>query len=351
MQLIILDCKTLTVKDYAFVSDEFEIIIDLVVPQKSSFIVNKNIINGVVGDLVTLKHLNYFYLGVIDTIESIDDYKIKILTKNFTEIFNIKVPVNSYSGDLILYIENLIIDHFKNNEDNNQNLNYLRVNKKTTATGTINFDKDTLMSITEVIEMILKMYILSINIELVIEDGSFKYVDVVISKPADKKVIKSNMSAITDLIIISNDSRTVNKITFYPKNDNLNYKNSVSFYLLRNNEVSTNKDNPLRFSNVIQKSELYSDNDYINLTQKAKKEFLNSSLNHSISFNVYSRNNLITPIVNLKTGDYIDFIKDERVYETQVTQMKFANNFYQATVTLGEYRVNLTDKLKLLNKE
>ena len=55
MKLIFLDRITLKYKDNAYVSSEFEIVLDSVVKQKSNFTVNKEEIKASVGDIVVLK--------------------------------------------------------------------------------------------------------------------------------------------------------------------------------------------------------------------------------------------------------------------------------------------------------
>jgi hypothetical protein len=43
-------------------------------------------------------------------------------------------------------------------------------------------------------------------------------------------------------------------------------------------------------------------------------------------------------------------VGDAKTYETMVTQLSFKNGFSSCSVVLGEYRVKLTDKIKLLQR-
>ncbi len=49
-------------------------------------------------------------------------------------------------------------------------------------------------------------------------------------------------------------------------------------------------------------------------------------------------------------GDYISFIHNGKTYESIVTGIKFKDSLKHAVITLGEYRVKLTEKIQLLSK-
>lgn len=68
MKLIFLDRITLKYKDNAYVSSEFEIVLDSVVKQKSNFAVNKEEIKASVGDIVVLKEGKLSYIGIVQAI-------------------------------------------------------------------------------------------------------------------------------------------------------------------------------------------------------------------------------------------------------------------------------------------
>jgi hypothetical protein len=55
MELVFLDRNTLQYKDYGYVDKTFEINLDLVIIQKSTFLLNKGVLNAAVGDIVILK--------------------------------------------------------------------------------------------------------------------------------------------------------------------------------------------------------------------------------------------------------------------------------------------------------
>ena len=69
MELIFLDREDLSVLDFGYVEQEFNLIIDSVIPQKSTFSVNKLKINAEVGDLVVIKNKEINYIGIISSIQ------------------------------------------------------------------------------------------------------------------------------------------------------------------------------------------------------------------------------------------------------------------------------------------
>jgi hypothetical protein len=51
MQLVFLDRLNLAYKDYGYVDKDFDITLDLVIIQKSTFIINKTKLNASIGDI------------------------------------------------------------------------------------------------------------------------------------------------------------------------------------------------------------------------------------------------------------------------------------------------------------
>ena len=98
------------------------------------------------------------------------------------------------------------------------------------------------------------------------------------------------------------------------------------------------------------KYEFYGDKDYDSLLTKATKALVASSLEHSITFNFSFHTNQIEALKNLKVGAIVRFITEKKTYDTIVSKMEFKGTFNVAKVTLGEYRLSLTDKLKLFDR-
>jgi plastocyanin len=98
------------------------------------------------------------------------------------------------------------------------------------------------------------------------------------------------------------------------------------------------------------KSYIYTDNDYETLETKARSEMVTSKLDHNITFMIDMKNKVFIPFVNIQLGDYVSFIHKGKTYESVITGITFKDSMNFATITLGEYRVKLTEKIQLLSK-
>lgn len=350
MELIFLDRSTLGYKDHGFVDNEFELVVDLVVSQKSNFTVNKSDIKAVVGDIVVLRQSDYSYIGIIETIEVTDDKKTKVRSNDFKELFNVKVPIESYNGDLAGYLASVIRKHFINSFDNYQNLEYLSIEIKTSVEGTLTFDADNLMTITDLIELVSKSYGINLKYKVTFLRGRFTGIHIIIDSVSTGIKLNSDVACISELVISDSSEQVINKMIYYPKKENLTYKNTITYYLLTDGNITTTKTDNRRYKNVRFKCEYYSDKDYEQLETKARSSMISSNLNHSINFTLAMNNNIFHPLTDTFLGDYIKFYAHEKVYDTCITQIKFKNGFNSASITLGEFRNTLTDKIKILTK-
>jgi len=350
MQLIFLDKSNLLYKDYGYVDADFELVIDLVISQKSTFNVNKININADIGDLVVLKECNYSYVGIIETINVSEDGKSKIQTNDFKEIFNVKVPIESFSGDLVAYLSSIINRYFINSGDSIQDLPYLTISKETEVNGSLVFGDDNLITVTELIELVSKTYEINIKYNVGFIRGRFSGIELIIYKATTGIKMKSNLSAISDLSISDSDEQVTNKVIFYPKKENTEHNEVIAYCLLTDGTISTNIFDEKRYSNVVLSYSCYSDSDYETLATTARSEMVSSNIDHSITFTLASSNSIFKPLNNLFVGDYIGFFTDKKSYSTVISQIKYKSNFSQCYITLGEYRTRLTDKIKILTK-
>ena len=95
MELIFLSRGSLKYKDHALITSDFELIVDLVVNQKSNFTLNKEKINAEIGDIAILKDATLNYIGIIESIIVNPNKTIKVQLNDFKEIFNVKVPAEN----------------------------------------------------------------------------------------------------------------------------------------------------------------------------------------------------------------------------------------------------------------
>lgn len=352
MELVFLEKEDLSVLDYGYVEKEFQLIIDSVIPQKSSFNVNKTNINAEIGDLVIIKDPSINYIGIILSIE-VDENKgiSKVQTNDFISILDIKVKLNSYEGNLSIYLYNLISSAYLSNDDTYQRIKYLSIARDYhSVTGALTFEADTIDSISSVLKTLNKGYSIGVKYNLLYSNGQITGIELHISSCTTGLVLKSNYKGITDLVVSSSGEQSINKVTFVPSDENTTYFRVISYYLLKNGNITDYSKDMQRYKNVQAITKIYKDADYESLLTTAQTEMFASSLEHSITFNIQTKNGVAEPFVDFNVGDFIEFITPTKNYQTIVTQISLKNNVYQASVILGEYRVSLTDKLKLLTK-
>ena len=350
MQLVFLDRKTLGYRDNAYISTEFELVIDMVVSQKSTFKVNKASLNAKIGDLAVLKEKDLNYIGIIESLTKNTDGTYKVQCQDFKELFNIDVPIETFTGDVCLLLRDKIKQAFINNSDSLQNLTYLDITVNASVSGTLSYGDDSLINIKDLIELISKTYGIIVKYKVGFLRGRFYAIYIIIDEISKVTKLRHDLKAIHDLKITDTDQYSVNKVIFYPKKENETHKSIVNYYLLKDGTVTTNKNDPRRYENVNCSSSYYGDSDYDSLETKARSEMVSSSNDHQITFSLSLDNHVFIPLSNMFLGYAVLFYAPLKEYSTILTQIKYKNNFDECFVTLGEYRTSLTDKIKLLSK-
>lgn len=347
MELVILDRLNFSVKDNIRVANEFEILHDLVVTQRSTFKVDKKELNAKIGDYLYVKK-DGLYFGVIESFIKENNYQL-ISCYDFKEIFKVEVLALSYEGNLADYIEGIIRTTFITNSDSNQNISYLQISKETSKIGKLTFEDDKVMTIYEILELITKMYGVSVRSNVVFDNGSFLGLEIRIVQISSGIKIKADNLFLDDLIVNDSSKEQVNKVTYYPRKDNLFFKDIKTYFLLKDGTISEDVSSSLRYEKVISKAQTYSDNDYLDIPDKVKSILVVSKEDHQITFTTTKKSSLEV-LNNLEIGDFIEFIYKGKIYDSIVTGLKYINNMEVVHVTLGEYRVNLTEKLQILTK-
>ena len=351
MELIFLNEQTLEIVDYAYCTDDYEIVLDALIPQKSKFTVTKQSLNVEISDLLVVRDGGYFYVGIITSMSAEDNNTTKIESMDFLSILDVDVPLpTSFEGNVASFLVQLINQNYKTNSDSYQNISYLdpviEVNKPVNLT----FEADAKDNILDLIEDFNKTLGIRVCYELVLENGRFSKLRLKIVESNIGIRIKSDLGTITDLVVNDINENSLNKVIYVAKSDNEEHHDTVVYYLQTDGTVTTNNVLALRYPKVKFKYEFYSDKDYPNLETKASKALIDSSLKHNITFNFSFFTNKIEGLSDLKLGTFVEFLSKDKVYETLVTKMVYKKTLKTAEITLGEYRVSLTDKIKLLDR-
>lgn len=350
MKLLFLDRSSLQYKDNAYISNQYELVLDMVLIKRSAFQVNKTNINCTIGDIIILKSDIYSYIGILESIERLDDDTTSIKSLDFREIFSLDIPATSFSGDLADYLYQIITSYFKNNSDSKQNLSYLTISKETSVPGSLSFESDNIISMSKIFELVSKGYGISFSTDVTYLRGRITGIIFRIVSVNQGLVIKSDFSSILNVETNDSTSQLINKVVFYPRSDNQIYQSIKTYYLLTTGEITEDGTSDYRYTSVMAKSFIYSDNDYETLETKARSEMVTSKLDHNITFMIDMKNKVFVPFTNIYLGDYVSFIHKGKTYESVVTGITFKDSMNYAAITLGEYRVKLTEKIQLLSK-
>lgn len=349
MELIIFDRRTFQIKEHVMFTDTFEIKLDLVISQKSSFKVSATKLQAKLKDIVFVKTESFKYLGIIESIDLEAD-GIVIGTLEFKEILQKEVKAISFQGNIADYLGEIIRNTFITNTDTLENLNYLTVSKETSKLGTLNFEQDKFLKLSEIMELISKSYGVSIKEEIVLTQGKFTSICLRIVNVTEGLKIKADTLSLNDLTINQASETVVNKLEFYPKDENTVDKRIRIFYLLTDGTITEDKKDVRRYSEVSSKIKTYKDGEYETLLAQAQNELSVTRTDHQISFTVDMKNQIIRPFNNIFIGDFVEFMFQGKTYDSIVTAMSFKDSIKACQITLGEYRIKLTEKIQILSK-
>lgn len=351
MELIFLDEQDLSILDHALCTSDYEIVLDTLIPQKSSFIISKQSLNAENGDLLVVRDKEYCYIGIITSIKKEENGSIKIETKDYLSLFDIEIPLpTAFSGNIASYLITIFTSTFKTCGDSYQNVSYLVFESEVYKEATLSYENNTLMNLLDLVEEFSKTYGIRLSYELIVKDGVFYQIKVKVVEAKLGLILRDNLGSISNLVINDTNENSLNKVVFVPEVENSRHRSKVTYYLYKDGTIGIYNTIIKRYSKVKVKYVYFKDDDYDALLSKATKLLVDSSLNHSITFNFSFVINKIETLQDLKIGTFVELITSEKVYDTLVTKMKFKGSFNIAEITLGEYRGSLTDKLKLIDR-
>ena len=262
------------------------------------------------------------------------------------------MPVTSFRNKEVgTELLNLIKTSFYSTNDPHKKMRYLLFQKYNAVKGSVTFDDDKLESIVDLNESWSKQFGVRLGYELVLSDGRISNIRVVSKQITKGFTLRGDLGAISNLIINDSNEQDLNEIIYVPKKDNVSHKKTIHYCLLKDGSITTNELDENRPEKALFEYETYSDDDYENLENKAKESLADSSLEHSITFDITTNNQTVSPFKKFWIGDYAYFVSKTKTYDTMVTQIKFKETLDIAHVTLGEFRIKLTDKLKLLTRK
>lgn len=350
-QLVFLDRHSLDFLDYAIVS-EFELVVDMVVNQKSNFTLNKESIKANVGDIAVFRAEGIEYIGIVESFVHGENKTTQVQLNDFKEVFNVQVPIEGMMSlnwaNLCSFVGTLIDKYFKDKNDPQQQMPYIEVESHAMVIKSMNFESDSFINIKEFMDMLIKDYGLLIRFKTEIEGGKFSKVIVVIEESKIVAQFRHDYKAIRNLEVRDSTEYSVNKCVFYPHMSNMTHRDKVYYYLLKDGNITKESDVEGRFNSVSVHGEFYNDKDYESLESKAKSILVTSSRNHEITFDLAVKSSVYIPLNTLFVGSHVVFYTKENKYTTLLTQIKYGANMGVCRIVLGEHRSSLTDKIKLL---
>jgi len=342
MNLLIYNRKDFTFKANLPI-EFFEIVLDTVINSESSFLISGSSGETLQEDIAILHERSFFYIGIVKTITS-EGIKTKINTMHFNSVLETEYLTSSYPlGNLGTYLKSLISNTFINNGDSSQNMNYLRVVNESTATGSLSVTKTEVKTISELISDLNAKYGIRMETRLGIVGGEITHLKMVILDAVSTLKLRYDLTLLRNLSINENGEIPLNKVILY--GDGLA---TLTYYLLTDGSVSTNASSPFRITPV-NYSYLEYQSDDVPLTV-AQNELVKDKFRHAITFEVMMDNLIFSPFKNIALGDQIEFITANKTIPSILSQMTFKNTLKQCSVILGEHRMKLTEKLKIIER-
>lgn len=323
--------------------ESFEIVLDTVINSESSFVIAGSGENTLQEDIVILHERSFFYIGIVKKISN-EGIKTKINTVHFNSILETEYLTANFSfGNLGTYIKTIIESALINNGDISQNMSYFYVKNESDAQGTISISKTEVKTIAQLIRELHETNGLRVETRLGIVNGEITHLKMVIVDAVTTMKLRYDLALLRNLSINEDGGIPLNKVILYGES-----LPTLSYYLLSDGSVSTIANSSMRITPVRYSYIEYQSGDDPLLI--AKKELVKDKFLHAITFDVSIDNNIFIPFTNIFLGDQIEFITATKTIPTILSQITFKNDLKDISIILGEHRMKLTEKLKMIER-
>lgn len=261
MKLLIYSKINFEFKEELDVSEDYEIILDIVVNQNSYFVTNHNITKAIVGDIVILHERSFFFIGSIIAIELNESNQLKIIATDYISSLKFEMRVVSFSGNIGSELIRYIRQEYSNNQDEHQNRQFLKLVNDSTIEGKIDGEEDRITKFDSFYTGIYKEHRVRLHARLGIVDGKITHIKILALDAQKELTLASNFPMIRGLEVSENNQTPVNKITFIPSIKNTINTTMESFYLLDDGTITSEKSSNSRIPDVVEKKMVYKDDD------------------------------------------------------------------------------------------
>lgn len=342
MNLLIYSRENLTFKENLPI-ESFEVTLDTLINSESSFVIAGGSGSASQEDIAILHEERFFYIGIVSKISS-EGIKTKINTVHFNAVLEAEFVTRTFLRGLYgNHIKTIITETLINSDDPLQNMSYLEVANESTAQGSIVVFKPEVTTIAEFIKELNVSKGLRIETRLGIVEGKITHLKMVVVPTIKTMKLRYDLALLRNLSINEDGGSPLNKVILYGED-----LATLSYYLLSNGNVTADANHALRIKPVNYSYVEYQSDD-TPLTV-AKKELIKDRFLHAITFDVALDNQIFAPFNNVFLGDEIVFITETKMIPTVVSQMTFKNTLKQCSIILGEHRMKLTEKLKMIER-
>ena len=157
-------------------------------------------------------------------------------------------------------------------------------------------------------ETLNKAYSIGVFYSLEYDNGRISGISLHISNCTTGKAVRSNLAALSNLVVSNDSTQTTNKIEFIPSDSNSSYRSTICYYLTKDGRITSNSNDSERYTSVCSTQKIFKDEDYSTLATTAQTELLSSSLEHSITFDILMDNLVLVPFKDFKVREFIRFI-------------------------------------------